>query len=546
MSRDPKPLLHCSGKIELAIDTMKNQANLEAKNLRRQRAESLDALAQDEKLTIWEEWAKHDLSRADEILEEQTQPMLSPFKNILSDDLFNELDKLVTQVQSISNEYIGSKQSMAEVLLSNDSRVKDIVNQFQGWADAAIGYRLSRSNHRDKTPKKVIDKIIIDLVKPLETIAFKTKTANNCFMADLCDYIPWKTMKLNFNELLKPKFDPKTMHTVIHSVADDPEDQYYLQGLSSLYKWHQAEHLPFLLNKVKATLTNEEFNKPEAELHSILESLVSDIEEMRPFLLHNFKSENICIEIAPQVVLSFFFAIGHGSGLIIGAPDPKTLLADVHNRKAKLSFSLQADGSINLTHLPWLTSKQITHQDKDTLRANVKIVSALHATLFALFEKIDVKALAQKYKLKSQTQSNLEPTDEEFAALVQSISQSELERSDEQKAQDLEQYLPLQAPSTQQQTSSEPIQPEPDPETPTFSKLQTLRLSSVLRILQQNLNCEVRQGKGSEIVIYRQGGHHFRLGHHKRNPLVHAPILKNILKHVGIELHEWFNAAAGG
>ncbi|MBK7841701.1 MAG: hypothetical protein IPJ49_29255 [Candidatus Obscuribacter sp.] len=58
MPRDPKPLLHCSGKIELAIDTMKNQANLEAKNLRRQRAESLDALAQDERLTIWEEWAQ--------------------------------------------------------------------------------------------------------------------------------------------------------------------------------------------------------------------------------------------------------------------------------------------------------------------------------------------------------------------------------------------------------------------------------------------------------------------------------------------------------
>ncbi|MBK7841700.1 MAG: hypothetical protein IPJ49_29250 [Candidatus Obscuribacter sp.] len=442
--------------------------------------------------------------------------MLSQFKNILSDDLFNELDKLVTQVQSISNEYVGSKQSMAEVLLSNDSRVKDIVNQFQDWADTAIGYRLSRSNHRDKTPKKVIDRIIVDLVKPLETIAFKPKTANNCFMADLCDYIPWKTMKLNFNELLKPKFDPKTIHTVIYSVAEDPEDQYYLQGLSSLYKWHQAEHLPFLLNKVKATLTNEDFNKPEAELYSILESLVSDIEEMRPFLLHNFKSENICIEIAPQVVLSFFFAIGHGSGLIIGAPDPKTLLADVHNRKAKLSFSLQADGALNLTHLPWITSKQITHQDKDTLRANVKIVSALHATLFALFEKIDVRGIAQKYKLKSQTQSDLEPTDEEFAALVQSISQSESERSDEQKTQDLEQYLPLQAPSTQQETTSEPNQPEP--ETPTFGKLQTLRLSSVLRILQQNLNCEVRQGKGSEIVIYRQGGHHFRLGHHKRNP----------------------------
>lgn len=49
----------------------------------------------------------------------------------------------------------------------------------------------------------------------------------------------------------------------------------------------------------------------------------------------------------------------------------------------------------------------------------------------------------------------------------------------------------------------------------------------------------MRQGKGSEIVIYREAGHHFRLGHHKRNSYVPVAVSKNLLRHAGIGFNGW-------
>ncbi|HMX44520.1 MAG TPA: hypothetical protein PKH78_00020 [Candidatus Obscuribacter sp.] len=520
---------------------MKDQTELEAKNLRKQRAESLAVLAGDEDLVPWEEWAKQDLGRPDDLIEGQHDlKALSPFKNILTKELFQELEEMVGQVQAISNEYVGCKQSMAEVLLSNDSRAAELSRSFLIWSDRAIAYRLVRSKHRENSPLQYLDKLLVDVVKPIEAIAFKPKTANNCFMADLADYIPWKVMKLNFSELIETQVDPDNLSSRVRSTAAKPDDRYYLLELTKLYKWSQEGHLEFILKRVAAELKEDEFNLAESELRSILESMVSDIEEMRPFLLHNFKSENICLPVAPGVFMSFFFAVGHSAGLMIAAPDEKLLLSDIHRRKSRMSFDLLPDGTLSLNFLPWISTKSLSMDIKTSLRACAKIVSSLHAALFALYEKVDVASIVKRYKLKTQAEESLEPTDEEFAAIVQTIGQAESRRSKEQLAEDLEQYLPLApADESAQEVPDQTI----DLADTAKGRLQTLRLSSVLRILQQNLSCEIRQGKGSEIVIFRPGGHHFRLGHHKRNPLVHAPILKNILKQVGIGLHEWLKAA---
>ncbi|MBK8225511.1 MAG: hypothetical protein IPK73_31245 [Candidatus Obscuribacter sp.] len=135
---------------------MKDQTELEAKNLRKQRAESLAVLAGDEDLVPWEEWAKQDLGRPDDLIEGQHDlKALSPFKNILTKELFQELEEMVGQVQAISNEYVGCKQSMAEVLLSNDSRAAELSRSFLIWSYRAIAYRLVRSKHRENSPPSV-------------------------------------------------------------------------------------------------------------------------------------------------------------------------------------------------------------------------------------------------------------------------------------------------------------------------------------------------------------------------------------------------------
>jgi hypothetical protein len=72
--------------------------------------------------------------------------------------------------------------------------------------------------------------------------------------------------------------------------------------------------------------------------------------------------------------------------------------------------------------------------------------------------------------------------------------------------------------------------------------IRTLRLTRLLGLLRDKLGCEVRQGKGSEVVIYRAGGKIARVGRHTRNREVPATLIRSVLDRVGVSFPEWFAA----
>jgi hypothetical protein len=74
--------------------------------------------------------------------------------------------------------------------------------------------------------------------------------------------------------------------------------------------------------------------------------------------------------------------------------------------------------------------------------------------------------------------------------------------------------------------------------------MKAVRVQRLLSVLADRLGCEVRQGKGSEIVVFRPGGHHFRLGHHDKNPYVPTILIKNLLLRLNISFDEWLKAIA--
>jgi hypothetical protein len=61
----------------------------------------------------------------------------------------------------------------------------------------------------------------------------------------------------------------------------------------------------------------------------------------------------------------------------------------------------------------------------------------------------------------------------------------------------------------------------------------------LLNFLADCFGCEVRQGKGSEVTVYRQGGRIFTLGHHGSNDEVSSVMVKRLLKRLEIGLVEW-------
>jgi HicA toxin of bacterial toxin-antitoxin, len=64
----------------------------------------------------------------------------------------------------------------------------------------------------------------------------------------------------------------------------------------------------------------------------------------------------------------------------------------------------------------------------------------------------------------------------------------------------------------------------------------------LLNFLADCFRCDVRQGKGSEVTVYRPGGRTFTLGHHGTNDEVSTVMVKRLLKRLGIDVEEWLQA----
>jgi hypothetical protein len=67
----------------------------------------------------------------------------------------------------------------------------------------------------------------------------------------------------------------------------------------------------------------------------------------------------------------------------------------------------------------------------------------------------------------------------------------------------------------------------------------------LLNFLADRFGCEVRQGKGSEVTVYRPGGRIFTLGHHRSNDEISSVVVKRLLKQLGIDPEEWLRAVYG-
>jgi hypothetical protein len=187
------------------------------------------------------------------------------------------------------------------------------------------------------------------------------------------------------------------------------------------------------------------------------------------------------------------------------------MLIHLRNKTSAVSLNLTFDGLLSDYALPWIDTDSLIEDQQLMFAANLRIVESIHAKLFALYEKVDVQAISRRFLTRSSENSNTEePNEEEFAAICQSIAE------------------PIKS------TNSEGVVAQ--------GAIKAVRVQRLLTLLGEQLGCEVRHGKGSEIVIFRSGGHHFRLGHHKRNSYVTTAVIKNLLKHVGIRIDEWIKA----
>jgi hypothetical protein len=492
-------------------DTEKLLIARDAKAFRDAQDVSRAKLADKEDLTAWNEWLARELELGDYLVETQEESdyrLPHNISNFVPQKMITELEDLFSVARNINNDLAGMRISEAQVVMAGDSRALAIAQELRTWAHNYVELRADKAKHRSGGPMTKFKYLYYELLPDLEKVIYTNKTVNRCFFSEFTDYLPWLIFQKYCAHLLEVRFDQFALETFSRINSKDDVERIFLTKILQLYQWHRAGNLSHVLSLLDHKLPKPESSPTTDQMLAKLERLAAEIAEMRPFLVHNFKPENILIEIAPGMIISWFWAVGIGEGLVWIAPTIESMLKQQRAKTSYLTLLLNYDGLLTGYVTPWLSVDALVENKDRALYLNLQIVEAIHAKLLSFYAKVDVQAIRDRYKKNQTTKTTSEPTLEEFAAICQTIAE----------------------PLDQNETTSEPT---------TFGAIRSQRLFS---ILAKNLNCEVRQGKGSEIVIYREGGHHFRLGHHKRNSYVPTPIIRNLLRHVGIDMQEWMAA----
>lgn len=69
--------------------------------------------------------------------------------------------------------------------------------------------------------------------------------------------------------------------------------------------------------------------------------------------------------------------------------------------------------------------------------------------------------------------------------------------------------------------------------------MPSVRKVALLALLEREFGCEVKQGKGSEITVWRPGGRKFILPGHERNTHFHSHTVRVLLKALAIPAGEF-------
>ncbi len=497
-------------EIELRSSTW---IEIDARSHKQSMFKTLQQLNQQTNLSVRNQWVKEAIDSEDWLvtsLQEEDYQLPTACIDFLGAELMADLKNTFLDIQKVNNEFAGMAVSLCEVMLAGDERVQTVNQHLSQWARSYVEVRILRSKHRREDEMQKYDRLYRELLPQLEKIAFRKGSVNRSFMAEFCDYLAWLLLNETVRKLVETKFDREELVPVFRINSSKPRNRAYLEHIVRLYQWQHDDDLSEVLRLLNdSSLNSDHFS--EAEINIRTELLVSNIQEMRSFLVHNFKAENAIVEISKNVFFSWTWAVGRGLGLIHVAPSKEKMLALHRQRSSGVTFTLLFDGHIANYYSPWINTNTISTSDRTrVLLTNLRIVEAIHDALLALYEKIDINAVIARFKEKNKSVPAVEPTDEEFAALCQLIAETENEQ-----------------PLAKQDAST---------------RIKSVRVQRLLSILSEQLHCEIRQGKGSEIVIFRDGGHHFRLGHHKKNIYVPTTVIRNILKHVGIGSDEWFKA----
>jgi ketosteroid isomerase-like protein len=462
-----------------------------------------------ENLSVRDRWLMESIDAKEDLVVEPKDASFytlpSHAAKILPAAAFAEIGELLSLVKQANDEMQGTRSSVAHVLLGGDDLVSDVRRRLRAWADAYASTRLAKPSSRDGSEVARYKRLVGELLPDLERIAFEKASVHSAFLADFTDYLPWAAFRATWASRLVFE-DKASLHSRFAIRTDSPIDEVYCQHAVQLYGWEKADDVARVFGAMPrdsgAVTVGSELARDR------LGGLASDIREMRPFLIRDSNPVKAAVEIAPGLFVTWVWAGGQALGQVPVAESEREVIEQHRKRRFRTMLRVGYDGILASDATPWLDATSAG--GRRALAQNLRIVEAIHAKLFSVYERVDLDAVYRTARdsAESATSAVDALTDENVAVTCQ--------------------LAPVDEPTA-----------EVGAERP---RIYTLRLERLLNVLGDRLGCEVRQGKGSEVVVYRPGGKIARLGRHTRNREVPSALVRSVLERLGVSFGEWVAA----
>lgn len=425
---------------------------------------------------------------------------------------------LLRKMWEINHAHVGERTRDVEAYLLLTGEDRPLLEGLRAWCRSYFGHRSERSR---LTPQDHSDlfEMFWRLAKECDNIFYRfierTGSLNYIFLEEIFSFTHWllfeRTWKENV-ELIDGRVaiqtgrNPETLHMCL---------------LVAEKRGFFRDSLAHFLAEARVSADRDSLKQlletPADLLRVRLRAYVDDIMEMRPFL-QRFRPERFLVPLCDNRCMAWQWTLAPGLGsLMLGSA--KEVTEALRRRKASCVAYVNRMGLLIDLHRPWVTVGSMSTTGEDwALALNAYLLELIRDRLFKLYERIDFSRIRGTVH-NACSSPDLEELDDQTLAL----SCQDLAAGDKESAADA-------------------MLDESDSQVVARRKLRgrSLRAQRLLRLLSGKLGCEVAQGKGSEITLYRPGGRKFILGHHRTNATVPWQVVKGMLNRLGISHAEWF------
>lgn len=423
-----------------------------------------------------------------------------------------ELDGILCEMNSINEEYVGSRSAEAEACLCVSGQYLPLIARIKAWCESYFGHRLRKVNGRDRgNGGRTYVRLFEEYGRIFGRLDGQRHAVNFVFLDECTAYASWLLcVCIGYNLPVPPELS-----------RIPPRLQVYPERLSGhereLHR-HGMLHDRLLLFVIGVTSCVDPdrlqslASQDDSSLLSYLQSLADDVQQMRPFLVKNFNPQKtgVLLKTGQSVALGWDWTTRYGVGALYGAGSQEALIQDIRSRRSRVGVTVGHDGLLRDGVKPWITAKNERRiPNVNCLAVNAYILELFHEKLFSFYDQIDFSRMRDK----AAQIAEIDDDEQVLAASCQVLAESEI------------------APAIRTRAGQR-----------CRRTLRPLRMQALLGWLTKRFGCEVQSGKGSEITAFRPGGRKCILRCHGQNESVHVIQLRRLLNALGISTAEWLEA----